>query len=274
MNAKIWLKKANIPDAKIILGSVLSLPPSEAQTFLVLHDDYELSEEELKLADKRLERRKKGEPLAYILGYREFYGRDFRVTPEVLIPRPETEEIVDFALKIIRGETGVEKIIDVGTGSGCIAISLALELEKQGRDFAITGVDISEKALAVAKRNAERLGAKNLSFSQSDLLNAVKIADFDLVIANLPYVSRDWEWTSPELKYEPEVALFAENEGLALIRRLLLQISAQISEQKPNKKQYLLLEADPCQHATIVEIAKKVGFSSPKTHDFVVYLEY
>ena len=181
---------------------------------------------------------------AYKTGIQDFYGRDFLVTPDVLIPRPETEMLVDLVLDLA-GKAylpGVRankpkipenaRILDVGTGSGCIAVTLALELTKTR----VTAVDISEKALAVAMKNAEKWGVK-VNFLQSDLLKAVKTSEFDVILANLPYVDRKWSWISPGLKYEPEVALFANQGGLELVFELL--------EQLVGRTCFVVLETDP-----------------------------
>lgn len=206
-----------------------------------------------------LQRRAQGEPLAYILGFKEFYGRKFEVTPDTLIPRPETEFLVETGKSLMP-----KKVLDVGTGSGCIAISLALELP----EAEVEAVDVSEKALTVAAKNASALGAK-VEFYLSDLLDSVE-GDFDLVVANLPYVSRNWDWTGPELKYEPEQALFAEDEGLIVMKRLVGQVSTQA------RSRYLLLELDPSQRRAMTEFGGKYGFTVAETgvnSEFVLLLE-
>lgn len=206
---------------------------------------------------------------AYKTGIQDFYGRDFLVTPDVLIPRPETEMLVDLVLDLA-GKAylpGVRankpkipenaRILDVGTGSGCIAVTLALELTKTR----VTAVDISEKALAVAMKNAEKWGVK-VNFLQSDLLKAVKTSEFDVILANLPYVDRKWSWISPGLKYEPEVALFANQGGLELVFELL--------EQLVGRTCFVVLEVDPCQHDAIIEYAKNLGFDFVKAQGFAL----
>lgn len=242
---------------------------------------------------------KTGFPEAYERGLQDFYGRDFLVSRDVLIPRPETEQLVDIILglfgktklpgvkppeaKIVSGSLkdygGAPRILDVGTGSGCIAITLKLELP----EAAVFATDISETALKVAEKNAEKFGAK-VEFFQGDLLSglgrnnggksgissALQIPDnFEVIVANLPYVDRDWEWLSKTesagLKYEPELALYAEDGGLELIFRL-------IREAKGRMK-YLVLEADPCQHERIAEFAEKEGFRLTKKRGFGLLFE-
>ena len=202
----------------------------------------------------------------------DFYGRDFVITPDVLIPRPETEMMVDAVLNLC-GKSylpGVKpskpklpqdcKIIDVGTGSGCIAITLARELSKAR----IVACDVSRKALAVARKNARRLEA-DVEFIESDLLNKVA-DDFDVVVANLPYVDENWEWLDKKaLSYEPAVALYAEDGGLALIKKLINQVAER-------KIPYLILEADPCQHERVIEYAGTKGYSLLEIRGFCLAL--
>lgn len=248
MNVSLWLKKAaqsvNLLDAELILAHFLGVE----RTFLHAHPDSELSEEIAQKANLALERRQKHGPLAYITGVKDFYGRQFIVTPDVLIPRPETEALIEVA----KGFKPA-KILDVGTGSGCIAITLAKELP----NAQITGVDISEKALKIAHKNAQNLQAK-VEFCQSDLLNNLNNAKFNLIIANLPYVDPDWDWLSPELQFEPKTALYAADGGLELIKKLIRQAPEHLEQGG-----HLLLEADRIQHQKIVDFAVKTGNFTP-----------
>ena len=235
MNVSSWLKKAAISrlDAELILANSLG----KDRVFLHAHPDYELSEKEERKADSNLERRANHEPIAYILGYKEFYGRKFTVSPDVLIPRPETEAIINLA-KELKPQT----ILDVGTGSGCIAITLKLELPTSD----VSAVDISPKALKIAEKNAADLGAK-ITFKESDLLSRVQ-DKYDLIVANLPYVDKNWDWLSPELAYEPDLALYAKDTGLYDIKRLIRQAEAHLTKQGA-----LILESDLSQHDKIQE---------------------
>ncbi|MBR3256406.1 peptide chain release factor N(5)-glutamine methyltransferase [Candidatus Saccharibacteria bacterium] len=199
-----------------------------------------------------------------------FYGRDFIITPDVLIPRPETEMMIDAVLNLA-GKAylpGVKPaprvlpknptILDVGTGSGCIAISLALELPKAS----VTACDISEPALKIAQKNAKALNAK-VHFIQSDLLENVS-GDFDLIVANLPYVDKNWDWIDKDaLAREPAIALYAENGGLAIIKEL-------INQTVKHKTKFLILEADPCQHKEIISYATKKNYSLLETRGFIL----
>jgi release factor glutamine methyltransferase len=166
-----------------------------------------------------VERRAAGEPIAYLVGSREFYGRDFAVTPDVLIPRPETELLVDIAKQKL-GAGGTARILDLGTGSGCLAVTLALELS-QAR---VTAVDVSPAALEVARGNAQRLGA-NVVFVESDWFSALPSQRFDMIVANPPYVAAgDPHLDEGDLRFEPVGALTDhadEGDGLAAIRRIV-----------------------------------------------------
>lgn len=248
MNVSSWLRKTAISrlDAELILANSLG----KDRVFLHAHPEFELDEDVEKRADADCLRRKKHEPLAYILGYKDFYGRKFMVTPDVLIPRPETEAIINLAK-----ELKSQKILDVGTGSGCIAITLKLELP----DSDVVALDISSKALKIAEQNAAKLGAK-IAFRESDLLEKVQ-EEYNLIVANLPYVDKKWDWLSPELTFEPEQALFAEDSGLYDIKRLISQV-----EQRLTNDGAVILESDLSQHEAIREyVEQNTNLSFVKT---------
>jgi len=215
------------------------------------------------------------QPKAYKVGYQDFYGHDFLVTPDVLIPRPETEAIIDIVLglygvSILPGVKAPEpkvpanaKILDVGTGSGCIAISLKLKLPEAN----VTACDISDKALDVAKKNAENLGAQ-VNFVKSVLTHEVG-TDFDIIVANLPYVDPNWEWLDKEaLDFEPSLALYANDYGLGLIKKLIEEVANSGAYGFADK--YLVLEADPCQHDEIKKYAEVRGLRHIKTNGFAL----
>jgi len=164
-----------------------------------------------------LGRRVKGEPLQYVLGTTEFYGLELWVGPGVLIPRPETERLVDFALEAYTG--GI--VCDVCTGSGAVALALAVEL---GAATQVVGLDISAEALGYAEKNRRSLGLENVGWVQADLLSTFRArCDLGLITANPPYVSpRAYEQLPPEVAdYEPRLALYAADRGLSVIRKLL-----------------------------------------------------
>lgn len=172
-------------------------------------------------------RRAAREPIAYIIGEREFWGLDFIVTPDVLIPRPETELIVEEAMATA-SRMLTRRIIDVGTGSGCLAVALAIEFASAR----IVATDISSPALAVATRNAERHNViGRITFVETDLLDGID-EPADLIVSNPPYVPRtDAATIQPEVgRYEPPAALYAGDDGLAVIRRLLAAAAPRLGE--------------------------------------------
>lgn len=202
----------------------------------------------------------------------DFYGRDFAINQDVLIPRPETEQMVDMVLSLAGKPylPGVKPgkavlaedmmILEVGTGSGCVAVTLKLELPSAR----VVATDISREALDVASENARRLSA-DVKFIKNDLLQGLKVHP-DIVVANLPYVDENWEWVDKKaLKKEPRLALYAKDGGLALIKELISQVAE-------SKIKHLILEADPCQHERIRDYAKKKGLTLRETRGFILYL--
>ncbi len=205
-------------DSEVLLADVLGVKRLD----LYLNFDRPLSEEEIDAYREVVRRRGKREPIAYILGYKEFYGHQFKVTPDVLIPRPETETLVEVAKQEIeeflknRGEN--LHVLEIGTGSGCVVISLALEFP----DVEFRATDISEKILEVARENAELLGARNVIFKESNLCGVCEKNFFDFIIFNPPYIAKsELPSLQPELRYEPEVALVAPEDGNYFYRRIL-----------------------------------------------------
>ena len=191
-------------EAALLLGHVLSL--TEGQVFA--RPERVVPDEAAARFRALMERRLTGEPVAYLTGEREFYGRVFQVDSRVLIPRPETEHVVEEALKLALPAS--PRILDVGTGSGCLAVTLALEIP----GARVVATDLSPGALEVAAGNARRLGAR-VSFVRLDLTRGLDLSRFDLVVSNPPYVDRDDAPTlSPEVcNFEPHLALFAPGAG-------------------------------------------------------------
>ena len=205
-------------DAEFLLLHALGI--SRAQ--LLAHPERELTEEEEFCYWQSIHRRAAAEPIQYIVGQQEFYGRAFHVTPAVLIPRPETEHLVEAVLHQLPHDASV-RILDVGTGSGILAVTLALELPLAE----VTAVDISPEALAVARGNAESLGAR-VQFLHSDLLAAVPRGAFEAIVSNPPYVPEsDRATLHPQVRdHEPPTALYAGPSGLDIYRRLIPQAYA------------------------------------------------
>ncbi len=216
-------------DAEVLLAHVLAC----SQVALLTHPERLLSPAESEQLESFLRRRLAREPMQYITGSQEFFGLLFEVTPDVLIPRPETEHLVEAALEHVG--LGVNAhIVDVGTGSGAIAVALAHARPQ----VHVTAVDLSVAALEVARRNAQRHGVlERLTLLQSNLLAAVADADFDLVVSNPPYISEE-EILEPQVTdYEPHSALYSGPTGLEVYERLIPQARKVLKPQG-----WLLLE--------------------------------
>jgi len=218
------LRKAGVPEERREAGSLLMHVLNRDRTFILAHAEDQLSDEQVEKFIGSLDARAQGKPLQYITGRQEFFGLEFEVTSDVLIPRPETELLVEAALALV---SGIEQpyICDVGTGSGCIVVTLLHKLAK-ARGVAL---DISEAALAVAERNADRHGLhERLSFIASDCFSGLGpsfSAAFDLIVSNPPYVAeRAFDGLQREVRdFEPRVALMAGADGLSVIRRVLIE---------------------------------------------------
>jgi release factor glutamine methyltransferase len=235
------LRKAGVPEARREAGSLLAHVIGRDRTFLISHAEDPIGSEQLAEFQCAIEGRAGGKPLQYITGYQEFFGLDFEVTTDVLIPRPETELLVETALQLVSKRGGAPTICDVGTGSGCVAISILVELQRLRRsaDARVVAVDISEGALAVAKRNAARHSVSDyVSFALSDCFAfdhgyEGKHVDsdrelFDLIVSNPPYVAIGAiSGLQREVRdFEPRMALEAGVEGLSIIKRLLAEAGA------------------------------------------------
>jgi release factor glutamine methyltransferase len=201
-------------NAEHLIAHVLKMSRLE----LYLEFETKLNEQELSELREVVKRRAQGEPLQHLLGAVEFCGETFSIDKRALVPRPETEQLVELLGSEIGRRTSDVRIVDVGTGSGVIALSLA----KQFPDAEIFGVDISEDALALARENAARLGLnERVTFQKGNLLES-STERFDLIVANLPYVSmQDRQSLAREVLHDPEVALFAGPRGDELVRRLI-----------------------------------------------------
>lgn len=192
------------------------------RAWLIAHGQDEISADHQALLSPLLARRQAGEPVAYIVGQREFFGRDFSVNPSVLIPRPDTELLVELALARAPSNG---RILDLGTGSGCIPITLKLERP----DLTVCALDISLAALETAQANALQLGA-DVRFLQSDWFTAITDDRFDLIVSNPPYIHRDdHHLQEGDLRFEPRNALTDENDGLAHLRRIMLEARTRLT---------------------------------------------
>lgn len=261
------LKHVDIPSPRLDAELILAHTLRKNRTYLHAHIDQILTEREYDIAEARITLRADRVPVAYIIGHKEFYGRLFQVTTATLIPRPESETIIDIVKELIQTTpppllgTPALKLIDVGTGSGCLGISAKLELP----ELNVTLADISRHALAVAKKNAVALHAE-VTILPSDLLKEYPLQP-NFIVANLPYVDPAWQ-TSPELQHEPELALYADDNGLHLIKKLIQQADKTLAA-----KGYLILEADTSQLDSIALYAANYNFIEIERRGFVVVLK-
>ncbi len=259
-------------DAEILLCHILGLTKEK----LHMNFQFPISNFQYQKYKKIINKRKKYYPVAYLAGKKEFYGIDFLVNKNVLIPRPETELLIDEILKFCRGtlQRTPTKILEIGTGSGCIALTLAKHLPK----YHIIATDISNKALNIAKKNYRKLKQDNkltrfqVRFKRSDLLSEFKNPKYrkwakkpDIIVANLPYLTKEelplaWLGTGKELsiKYEPKSALYGGKGGLEYFEKLFKQI-----KEKEWESLTLFLEIGETQANKISRLAKKY-FKSPK----------
>jgi release factor glutamine methyltransferase len=218
-----YFKKRKIDNPRLNAEHLLAHVLGRKRLDLYLEFERELTESELVPLRDLLRRRGEGEPLQHLLGTVEFCGQTFLCDSRALVPRPETEELVELLKSEVRNPES--EILDVGTGSGVIALTLATEF----REAKISGIDISEDALAVARENAARLDLSDrVRFFKSDLLENVD-GVFDLIVANLPYIAeQDRSTLSREVLHDPEVALFAGGQGDELVRALIDQAPARL----------------------------------------------
>lgn len=225
-------------ESDLLLAHVLD----KSREFLYTNPEQRLTNKQWQKFRTLCARRKKSEPVAYLVGYKDFYGLRHKVNKDVLIPRPETEWLVDQALSTLpslkkKSSKPKLRILDLGTGSGCIAISLAKNLPNDG--YGLWGSDISKKALSIAKFNAVKHGAK-IKFIRSDLFAKIP-GRFDLIIANLPYVPiKDYTRQKNNLKFEPRLALSDGGNTWKLYEKLFRTLRGYI-----NKKALIMLEIDP-----------------------------
>lgn len=206
-------QRIDAADARALLCHATERTPA----YLIAHSQAQLSPAVAARYAGLVERRAAGEAVAYLTGEREFYGRTFKVTPAVMIPRPETELLVDLALERIP-QRSPTRVLDLGTGSGCVAISIASE-RSQAK---IVATDQSLEALAAARRNAVALHVGNLAFLQSDWFAGLRRERFDLIVSNPPYVAAgDPHLGEGDLRFEPPSALIGGEDGLEAIRTIV-----------------------------------------------------
>lgn len=213
-----------VPSPRLNAELLLMFVLARDRAYLFTHPERRLTEDEQSRYEEVIRERARGCPTQYITGHQEFWGLDFLVTPAVLIPRPETEHVVETALELIRERKPPDRprIIDVGAGSGCIALALASELV----NAEIHACDVSQEALEVARLNAARLDLeKRVDFRHSDLLSAYPSEQFDFVISNPPYVGEsEADKVQKQVReFEPRRAVFSGLEGMDIYKRLIPQ---------------------------------------------------
>lgn len=243
MTIRSALKQYPRPETELLLGHVLK----QSKEFLYMHPEHILSSTQVSKFNQLLTQLKQGQPVAYLLGYKYFYGLKFKVNRYTLIPRPESEWLVNTAITLTK-HLKLPKIIDLGTGSGCLAISIAKFSTNKPK---IVATDISKKALELAKYNSKQHNVK-ISFKVQNLLNKDN-NKYDLIIANLPYVPlRDYQKYLTNLQYEPKKALVDPVKDFYLYENLFLQFPKNL-----NKNGSMLLEIDPSMKPLIQKWFKK-----------------
>ena len=262
MNAGSWLTQAtkklqtaDIASARLDALILLEDSVGKDRSHLIAHPEIELSASQLKTLDLQIKRRVKHEPLAYIRGRTEFYGRTFLVGSDVLEPRPESETMIDLlkALSLPKRLT----ILDLGTGCGAIGITAKLELP----DFSVITTDIDPACLTITKKNATTHRA-DVQIYKSDLMDGIG-SDVDVVLANLPYVPDSWQINQAAMM-EPRIAIFGGPDGLDLYRRFFEQLS-----RLDHKPSYVFTESLPPQHGELQKVAESYGYKLHKTQDFI-----
>lgn len=255
------LSEAGIASARLDSELILVHVLRRSREWLLAHDATALTQSQQRQARQLLLQRTQRQPIAYLTGRRDFYGHSFLVNEQVLVPRPESEVILAILSKLMQ-DNHLRTVLDVGTGSGCLAISIKLAHP----DLAVSACDISESALLVARRNAARLlpSGRQIKFYQSDLLSGLPVnSRFDLIVANLPYLSPGQDDLSPELAYEPAIALYADDDGLSLIKQLITTAPAHLTPRG-----HLLLEMNTDQIETVVSYATDYRYQVVKREPF------
>src|SRR5882672_10589454 len=257
------LRQAGVPEARREAGSLAAHVLGRDRSFILSHAEDQVREEQTERFRDYVERRAHGEPLQYITGHQEFFGLEFEVTSDVLIPRPETELLIETALSVVSpNETPF--ICDVGAGSGCIVVTLLHQLP-HARGIAL---EISEAALAIAQRNANRHGVhERLSFIASDLFAGLApsfSSSFDLIVSNPPYVAeRAVDGLQREVRdFEPRVALTAGEDGLSIIRRLLIEGRGYLKSGG-----FLIFEIGFDQHEAVRQLIDENSWKLLEIHD-------
>lgn len=252
------LKAAGIETARLDSLILLEDVTGRGRAYLLAHPEHELSDTDTQELERVVRERERHVPLAYLRGHTHFYGRKFTINEHVLVPRPETEAIIELLLKL-PVKRGV--IADIGTGSGCIGITAALELPESS----VYLYDVDPLALMTARQNAQELGAR-ISSAHSNLLDEA-IDTIDIILTNLPYVPNGLP-VNKAAQHEPALALFAGDDGLNAYRSFWHQVG-----NRAHKPDYILTESLAMQHAKVAALAKKAGYRLTGTHGLVQQFE-
>ena len=251
------LKLASIQSANIDSVLLLSYILGVSREYLITHSQEVISEKNCLDYFAIIDRRIKGEPVSKILGKKEFYGRDFIVNSDVLDPRPDSELIIDTAKELFSNRNEKLKFLDLGTGSGCLLLTLLLEF----RDARGVGIDISEKAIEVAKRNSYLHALNDRgSFVISDWLDSIKFEDFNLIVCNPPYIpDEDINDLNKDVKlYDPIVALSGGNDGLRYYKKIITQLK----KKNLNKKIIFIMELYSDSADAIIKLMINAGYEA------------
>ena len=235
-------------EAKVLLAHVLG----RDRGWLAAHGDAPLTHGESLVFDELARRRRDGEPVAYLTGRREFYGLDLEITPDVLIPRPESELLVELALTRLPADVSA-RVLDLGTGSGAVALAIARERLRA----TVLATDVSAPAVALARRNARRLEIANAQFIVSDWFAAVPPGEFELIVANPPYVAGgDPHLSEGDLRFEPAGALTPGFDALAAIRAIIADAPTRLS-----RGSWLFVEHGYDQAEAVQALLRDAGFA-------------
>jgi release factor glutamine methyltransferase len=247
-------------EARLLMQATLNV----SHAWLLTHEDEGLTVDVARIFEDKLQRRLHGEPVAYILGHREFYGLDLTVSPDTLIPRPDTETLVETALALIPPDRTC-RVLDLGTGTGAIALAIA----SQRPQAELTAVDFSEKALNIAASNAKQLQIGNVRFLQSDWFSNLAGETFDIIVSNPPYIAKtDPHLTQGDLRFEPMNALASGDDGLDDIRRIVASVTEHL-----HSGGWLLLEHGHDQAAAVADLLHQQHFKEICHHPDLANIE-
>ncbi len=248
------LRGRGIESARLDTLLLLEHHLNASRAWLLSHPEGELHPEISENFLRDLRKRSKQQPMAYILGHKEFYGRNFIIEKSVLVPRPESEDVVELALLLAHKDKPLQ-VLDLGTGSGCLGITIQLERPK----WRVTLSDIDAVALGIAHKNARKFQIDNkVSYRRQDLLHS-DTSPYDLVVANLPYVPSSIQ-SKPDLQAEPKIALFSGRDGLSHYRSLF-----SLLQRRKHHPLFLITESLTNQHQQIENLAKPAGYTLKRT---------